>query len=149
MQNMWHEDYLRQALKIELAAGHLKETNTLTETFNLLKNYYPVSGSKIAWRHIEDAIESTEKDESFIEFFDRIKSQFGLIGSVLYAGDSLTDFVLEGSIYSIQKVLPKLFEVPQHHYFIGPNFTWCMSMTIEGDMGFGTNRRILSEHQNA
>jgi hypothetical protein len=56
-----------------------------------------------------------------------------LNGHVLYIGDSLTDFALAASVANMLQALP----VPQHHYFVDANASWCMCMTTEGDMAFG------------
>lgn len=66
-----------------------------------------------------------------------MRSSFHLIGSVIYVGDSATDFALMGTVEVMQRALPIILEVPQHHYFIGPGYSWCICMTMEGDMGFG------------
>ena len=73
----------------------------------------------------------------FVEFFDWMCARFGLNGLVLYIGDSLTDFALAASVADMRQALPVLFEVPQHHYFVGANASWCMCMAMEGDMAFG------------
>jgi hypothetical protein len=107
-----------------------------------LAGIYPTVGSKIDWKRVPGAIEDFEEDQSrhfvrFIEFFDEMRARFCLDGQVLYVGDSATDFVLAGSMDAMRRVLAVLVEVPQHHYFVGPNGSWCMCMTMEGDMGFG------------
>jgi hypothetical protein len=66
-----------------------------------------------------------------------LSASFGLNGLVLYIGDTLTDFALAASVADMRQALPVLFEVPQHHYSVGANASWCMCMTMEGDMAFG------------
>jgi hypothetical protein len=137
-----YEDEIRRALKAEIDAGCLREAGTSDDLFSLLRKNYPASGSKIDWKRVPGAIECAEKDrsrqtEQFVEFFGEMRVRFGLNGHVLYVGDSLTDFALAGSIGAMQRALPVLLEVPQHHYFVGPNASWCICMTMEGDMAFG------------
>ena len=137
-----YEADLRQALKVELDAGYLREVGKAAEIFDLLAKVYPVSGSKIDWKRVPGAIETTEEDHSlqadrFAEFFEEMRSRFRLADPVLYAGDSATDFALEGSMDAMQRALTDLIDVPQHHYFVGPNGSWCICMTMEGDMAFG------------
>jgi hypothetical protein len=137
-----YEDYIRQALKAEFEAGHLREVGGAANVFGPLAKVYPASGSKIDWKRVPGAVESSEENQSlhcsrFVEFFDEMRSRFELPGPVLYAGDSATDFALEAATDVMRRALPGLFEVPQHHYFVGPNCAWCMCMTMEGDMGFG------------
>lgn len=137
-----YEEDIRQALKTEFDMGHLRVAGESDAIFSALAKIYPADGSKIDWKRVPGAIESVEEDESlqpiqFVEFFDEMCLRFGLKGTVQYVGDSVTDFALEGSIDAMRKALPVLITIPQHHYFVGPNSSWCMCMTMEGDMGFG------------
>lgn len=137
-----YEDDLRLALKVEFDAGQIREVGDSADVFGGLSKVYPTSGSKIDWKRVPGAIESTEEDaslqtEQFLEFFDRIRSRFDLAGPVIYVGDGATNFALEGTVDAIRRALPELVEIPQHHYFIGPYYSWCLCMTMEGDMGFG------------
>lgn len=137
-----YQDDLRLALKTEFDANQLREIGDAAAVFDSLSKAYPTKGSKIDWKRVPGAIECVEEDKSlqlerFLEFFDEMCSRFDLAGTVHYAGDSATDFTLEGSVEVLRRVLPKLVEVPQHHYFIGQNCSWCVCLTMEGDMGFG------------
>jgi hypothetical protein len=137
-----YEEDLRLALKAEFDAGQIREVGSAADVFGQLSKAYPASGSKIDWKRVPGAIECAEEDESlqlerFADFFDEVRSRFELNGAVLYAGDSATDFALEGTVDAFRRALPELIAIPQHHYFIGPNCSWCMCLTMEGDMGFG------------
>jgi hypothetical protein len=137
-----YEDDLRLALKAEFDAGNIREVANSDTVFAQLSKTYPASGSKIDWQRVPGAIECAEEDQSlqgerFVAFFEGMRSRFELTGPVLYVGDSATDFVLEGTVESFRRVLPELVAIPQHHYFIGPNFSWCLCLTMEGAMGFG------------
>jgi hypothetical protein len=137
-----YEDKIRRGLKTEIDAGLLYELGAAEEVFQLLAINYPSIGSKIDWKRVAGSIEWHEGDRShertqFVEFFDEMCSRFGLDGLVLYVCDGPTDVALAGSIDAMRRALPVLFEVPAHHYFVGPNASWCMSMTMEGDMAFG------------
>lgn len=137
------EDEIREALRAEFDTGSLKEAGTADEIFRLIKDRYPISGSKIDWRRVPGAIRCFEdikskRPERFIRFFDEACAQFELKGPVFYAGDSATDFALAGSIQSMRRALPELIDIPQHHYFVGPNASWCFCFTMEGDMDFGS-----------
>lgn len=137
-----YEDDLRLALKAQFDAHQLRDIGDAADVFDSLSGSYPASGSKIDWKRVPGAIESAANDDSqkherFVAFFDEMRSRFDLAGPVIYAGDSATDFALEGAMDAMRRVLPVLIEVPQHHYFIGPNCSWCICLTMEGSMGFG------------
>ncbi|HRN83056.1 MULTISPECIES: hypothetical protein [Nitrosomonas] len=137
-----YEDDLRHSLKAEFDTGRIREVVDAAKVFSQLSKVYPTSGSKIDWKNIPGAIERTEEDKSlqlerFVEFFDEMCSRFELAGVILYVGDSATDFALEGTVDAFRRVLPELVEIPQHHYFVGPACSWCICLTMEGDMGFG------------
>jgi hypothetical protein len=146
-----YEDDIRQSLKSEFDAGFLSEAGSADDVFGLLAKVYPASGSQIDWKRVPGAIERSETDQreqphQFVEFFNEMIATFELSGPVLYAGDSATDFALAGSIATMQRILPVLIAVPQHHYFVGPNATWCICMRMEGGMGFGRAATPLSLH---
>jgi hypothetical protein len=146
-----YEDDIRQLLKSEFDAGSLSEVGSADHVFELLAKIYPASGSQIDWHRVSGAIERSETEqcrqpEQFVEFFNEMIATFGLNGPVLYAGDSATDFTLAGSIATMQRILPALIAVPQHHYFVGPNASWCICMRMEGSMGFGRSAAPLSLH---
>ncbi len=137
-----YEDDLRNILKAEFDSGDLRDIGDATGVFELLCKAYPVVGSRIDWTQVADSIEKTEEEPlqlaQFAEFFDQLCSKFCLAGTILYAGDSATDFALEScSLEVMRRALPHLIEIPQHHYFIGPGYSWCMCLTMEGDMAFG------------
>jgi hypothetical protein len=118
-----YDDDIRQALKAEFEAGHLREVGDAADVFGPLAKIYPASGSKIDWQRVPGAVESAEENQSlqskrFVEFFDEMRSRFELRGPVLYAGDSATGFALGGTIDVMRRALPELFKIPQHHYLL-------------------------------
>jgi hypothetical protein len=145
-----YEDDIRRALKAEVEAGRLREVGVASAVFGPLAKVYPAIGSKIDWKRVPGAVERSEEDQSlqserFVEFFDEIRSRFELPGPVMYVGDRATDFVLGAAIDVMRRVLPELIEIPQHHYFVGPDCAWCICMTMEGDVGFGRST-VSSRH---
>lgn len=136
------DDELRLSLRSDETIDRFNFIASSRELFLSLMTLYPHSGSKIDWSELPGAIEEFEPNPDlhslrFSAFFDDMCLQFGLSGSITYVGDSATDGAFEGSVGAFQKVLGVIFDIPQHHYFVGPNFAWCMCMTMEGDMAFG------------
>ncbi len=136
------DDELRLALTSSgmMSSFHFAESSR--QIFLSVMKTYPYSGSKIDWSGVPGAIEEYEPNPDlhsfrFSTFFDGMCLRFGLSGSVTYVGDSATDGAIEGSVDAFQKILAVIFDIPQHHYFVGPNLAWCMCMTMEGDMAFG------------
>ncbi|MGJ5176510.1 hypothetical protein ACQR16_31080 [Bradyrhizobium oligotrophicum] len=143
-----YEDDLRQALTGELAAGAIRELADSGVVFGEISKRFPVNGSKIDWTRVAGAIEQCESDpllqhDQFVRFFDSVRSSFSLDGPAIYVGDGATSFGLFGSLESFRKVLPAILDIPQHHYFVGPGYSWCLSLTMEGDMAFGRVGPIL------
>lgn len=141
-----YEQDIRTALKNELDAGYLAEVGSAEDIFSLLMKVYPVSGSKIDWGRIPGAIKCNAGDEPeqvtrFLKFFDEMTSRFALSGPVIYVGDSATDFALAGSLETMRRASPVLIEVPQHHYFVGPNGCWCICFSMEDDLDFARSNQ--------
>lgn len=137
-----YEDDVRSALKAMFDVGELLDVGDAVTVFDSLSTAFPTSGSKIDWEHVPGSIEFAEPDvdlqhQHFVDFFDEMQRRFGLPGPVTYVGDSATDFALTGAVDVIRRALPVLLEVPQHHYLLGPGCSWCMCLTMEGDIGFG------------
>ncbi|WP_322026160.1 hypothetical protein [Burkholderia sp. BCC1977] len=142
MSANFYESELRENLKELFDSGELRVIGNSSEIFKKLADVYPAAGSKIDWNRVPGSVGRVEvKDdlqaERFADFFDEMAAEFALSGDVIYVGDSSTDFALEGAITTIRKILPELLSVPQHHYIVGLGCSWCMCLTMEGDMDFG------------
>lgn len=142
MSGNFYEAELRKALRIEIESHRIRELGDSSSFFAQLAKAYPACGSKIDWGQVPGSIERVEEEEAlqaeqFAKFFEEVVQRFRLSGDVVYVGDSATDFALGGSLESMREMLPELLTVPQHHYLIGPDFSWCVCFTMEGDMGFG------------
>ncbi|MDF0584160.1 hypothetical protein [Bradyrhizobium yuanmingense] len=142
MSANFYEAELRKALRKEIESHRIRELGDSSPFFAQLTKAYPAGGSKIDWGRVPGSIERVEEDEAlqveqFAKFFDEVIQTFRLSGDVVYVGDSATDFALTGSLECMREVLPELLAVPQHHYIVGPDSSWCVCFTMEGDMGFG------------
>lgn len=142
MSGNFYEAELRKALRAAMESNRIRDLGDSSPFFAQLTKAYPVSGSKIDWGGVPGSMERTEEEETlqaeqFISFFDEVVQKFRLAGDVVYVGDSAIDFALAGSMECIREALPELLAIPQHHYLIGPESSWCMCFTMEGDMGFG------------
>jgi hypothetical protein len=142
MKENLYEVNLRKMLRMSTEPLSIKSIGDSSPVFEQLMKIFPVIGSKIDWDHVPGSIQQNEKVDDFqlprfISFFDEVVQKFRLAGEVIYVGDSVTDFALEGPIDCIREVLVEVLAIPQHHYFVSPNFAWCMCFTMEGDMSFG------------
>jgi len=142
MNSNFYEADLRKALCKEIESRRIRELGDSSPFFVQLAKLYPTNGSKIDWARVPDSIERVENEdalqaEQFAKFFDEVIQKFRLSGEVVYIGDSATDFALIGSLECMSEALSKLLAVPQHHYLIGSDFSWCICFTMEGNMGFG------------
>lgn len=138
----FYESELRKVLRPAIDSGCLTEMGDSSSYFSQIMRHYPVDGSKIDWGLVPQSIERCEGEEAlragrFVEFFDQMVGRFGLVGDVVYVGDSATDFALGGALNCMRDVLRELLAIPQHHYFVGPECSWCLCLTMEGYMGFG------------
>jgi len=142
MAENFFEDGLRQALRNEIESHRIRELGDSSPFFEQLMKAFPVCGSKIDWDQVPDAIECVEEDRDlqvvqFAKFFDKVIQRYCLSGDVVYAGDGVTDFALGGLLECMREALPELLSVPQHHYLVAPDSSWCICFTMEGWMGFG------------
>ena len=151
MSKNLYEAELRKALHSAMESNRIRELGESSPFFAGLMQNYPIDGSKVDWDLVPGSIERVEHDEAlqagqFAAFFDEIAQRFRLEGDVVYVGDSATDFALAGSLQAMREVLPELLMIPQHHYFVGPESSWCLCFTMEGDMGFGFRPSPIKVH---
>lgn len=120
--------------------------NGASKTFEEISRTYPVVGSKIDWSRLASHTGAKVWDLQqhaleFSKFFVRTSQAFPLGSELIYAGDGLTDFSVHAPIDVIKHRLALIFSVPQHHYFLGVDLSWCMCFTMEGDMDFALLQR--------
>lgn len=53
---------------------------------------------------------------------------------VVHVGDSLSPCAVRIPQGQLRNVLPRLLEVPEHHYLVADDGTWCAVFRLEGDV---------------
>jgi len=107
---------------------------------------FPIGINRIDWGKVPSAIFSSVADVKEPEARQQRMRQFlrdafssasvGEEDRVVWVGDS-TDFVLEMSVVTLSECVGILFSYPQHAYVIPPDASWCLSLTMEGELCFG------------
>ena len=138
----YHDTEIRKSLREEFDSGVIEEIGDYTIYAEGLESNFPFVGSKIAWRRVPGAVGHLQRNvslqtENLRDFVGKVSKDNCLTGNFIYIGDNLTSFAIRGPISILQDILPKLMEIPQHHYFLDENFLWCLTMTMEGEMDFG------------
>lgn len=136
------DDALRSIIKNEAARASILEIGDTSHHFKCLGKFYKAIGSKIDWSRIPRAIERSEPNQrrqhdSCVKFFDEVRATYALQGDICYAGDGPSSIGLTANIEALRRILPRIVDLPQHHYFFATDYSWCMSFTMEGDMAFG------------
>lgn len=137
-----YDEEILTEFKDEFDSETFRRLGDVAGIFRELARFYPSRGSKIDWERIPGAIDVQMKQggeyvSEFIKFFNETCDRESLMGAAIYVGDSNTDIAIEADIGDMRSAVPFLAEIPQHHYFISSNYSWCMCITMEGDMGFG------------
>jgi hypothetical protein len=137
-----HNDDLLEAVDTEISNGWIHVAPDSAEFFSKLGAKFPTLDSRIDWSKIPNAVteysENVEQQlNDFTSFFNKVVDDYGLQGSVIYAGDGATDsaFILSTNLFKTH--IKAFLSIPQHHYVVAENFAWVMVFTFEGDMGFG------------
>lgn len=138
----YFEGELLQDLDNEIRAGAISIGPDSAEYFSKLAACYPVLGSKIQWSKVPSSIEQSEplddlQEKAFSDFFGRMITLHKLSGPAIYMGDSAVNFALLSSVEEFSRKLSVLLQIPQHHYFVARDFSWCIVFSLEGDMSFG------------
>lgn len=124
-------------------AGRLEWEPLCQKYFDLLNNEFPIGGFGIKWDKMRNVVRDLEEDHANqtprgIDFFRMICLTHNLNGvSATYFGDEITQAAITGKMEDLEEALPALLEVPQHHYFLSKDLSWCLYYSFEGDMLFG------------
>lgn len=149
----YFEAELLDELSEDIASGNIHVLTSADEHFAALSARYPICGSKIAWSRIVGSIERSERRDdfefdAFVDFFNEMIALNGLNGAVIYIGDGLINFALDSSIEIFSKKLKEIFSIPQHHYFLAPDYSWCMVFSMEGDMSYGCMPKMPGQNRD-
>ena len=125
-----------------IEAGDILVEADSARHFSRLAQCYPVAGSKIRWSHLPGSIERHENaaDRQLAagcDFFGEMVALHGLTGQAVHIGDSAVEFALLASVGEFSRHLGALLSIPQHHYFVAADYSWCMVLGMEGGMSFG------------
>jgi hypothetical protein len=141
---MAKEDYwderVRSALAPALARGELRIVDELDQLFEELEAAFPVEGTKIDWDEVPGSLSGLSlgsTPEYFAQFFHEHQQTMGIDTPAYYLSDSALNFAIAGEVRALSQHLHIIIENPQHHYFVAKDFTWCMALTMEGNMNFG------------
>jgi hypothetical protein len=142
MDKNYYEEELRKELGDAIGPQRLAEVSDSAPYFERVAGIYPFVGSKIDWESLPNYVEEEERDIDLrmsknIEFFSRVISQNDITEDIIYICDGNINFALVGSLAEFSRVLSKILEFPQHHYFISAKYEWCMCFSMEGYMSFG------------
>jgi hypothetical protein len=143
----YHESELRK----ELSRQGISSQNLFVKDsqffFTELNKYFPSDGSKISWQGLHQRIseqvhqlDGDQRKVASVAFVSRVIQLLGKDTEIFYAGDSATEFLIRCPATDLLKIVPYLFDIPQHHYFSNRNFTWCMCISMEGDLDFGSRQ---------
>ena len=55
---------------------------------------------------------------------------------VIYLGDNLSDYAYIFLLRDLNKIIHKLLSIPEQHYIINSNMSWCIFISLENDVEF-------------
>lgn len=143
------ETELRVALASPVKAGLIEIIPQSDEVAARISTAFPFYGSKIDWRATKGHFSAREaaRDREFavfFDFFDRRSRELGRETVAYYLNDNQIDCSLRASLWTFSRHLQPIIGVPGHHYFLAYDLSWCMALTMEGDMDFGYAPRAVS-----
>jgi len=138
---MTYEEELLSELRSLISNGKIKVEDDSSKYFLELSQSYPTFGSKIDWDEIENSeVEDAtgeDCDSQFVLFFKKIIRENQLQGECIVIGDSAVSMALTTDVNTLSFVLLDIIEIPQHHYILAKDLSWCMAYTMEREMAFG------------
>lgn len=138
---MSFEKELLTELDTQIKNGDIEVEESSDAYFSRLAKVFPLGGSKIDWQQVSGSVVDTANNENtvakWVKFFNKTIDKKSLNGKLTYINDSAFECALTMSVETLKQCIQQLLEYPDHHYFIGENYAWCMTFTMEGDMTFG------------
>ena len=124
-----------------IANGRIVVEYDIEKYFEQIEASFPIYGSKIEWSEVAGSIEELARLEFYssdcIDFYNKITKTLNPNSKVVLLGDSAMDYALLTILKNVPEVLAKMLELPQHHFIVANDFSWCISFSMEGNMAFG------------
>jgi hypothetical protein len=90
-----------------------------------------VDWSRVAGSHRHWFVESDDELSAVIgEFLSAVPN----CGDITHVGDALSPFAVRMTRDELGNALPSLLEIPEHHYLVSDDRTWCGVFRTEGDV---------------
>jgi len=135
----------------EISVGKMLVDRSAYYFFDVLNKEFPICGTQIDWSNIRLFYKKL-RDENILSDFTSCISYLRInhlnkqdVLTIVYIGDSLTEYAYSLSFNDIEEFFSLVNEIPQHHYFMDANGTWCISVNMTGDFNFGFS--MLSSSQ--
>ena len=139
-------DKILAELTSYLASNRLERVDDGGRYAESINQAFPIGINRIDWSKVPSAIFSSVADvrepeariQKIQQFLRDVLSSIpvGEGDTVIWVGDS-TDFVLEMPVATLSECIGILFSYPQHAYVIPPDASWCLCITMEGELCFG------------
>jgi hypothetical protein len=137
----WFENELQNNLSVEIETGSILVEKGTKWAFVQIARRFPINYGRIDWANVPNSVGRSERNRekelsAFIEFFEEMTASYQLSKEMLYIGESI-DIGLFLNKMTLSSVLSRVLEFPQHHFITNLETDWCLSLSMEGDMGFG------------
>lgn len=109
--------------------------------FESIENVYPISGSRLNlsslndYRHARAASENTSLD--FLMFVKSLQTLINSTDNIIYLGDNLTENAYLIKNENLMDFISCITDIPQAHFLLAEDLSWCISLSFENDMEFG------------
>ncbi len=138
---MTYEEELRLELKPGIDNGDIVVIEDASAIFARIDEVFTFAGSYIDWETLcnvtEEKMDPDAFESSCYRFFKQICGSKVADEKLYYINDSAFDMGLSMSIKTAIEAFPKIIDLPQHHYFVAENFTWCMCFNMLGLANYG------------
>lgn len=135
------ETALLSDLAVAIGAGLIEVIPSSEAIISRVSATFPFVGSKIDWReltcHRHARTEAKNISLDFSNFLVGVCDQVGQEAPAIHIVDGNVVCALRASIWTFQQNLNPILKIPFHHYFFSEDLSWCVALTMEGDMDFG------------
>lgn len=72
-----------------------------------------------------------------VQFIEPLQGLIAKTSELIYLGDNLTENAYLTSNTNLIKFISCFIEIPQSHYLLAKDVSWCINLSFENDIEFG------------
>ncbi|WP_249672578.1 hypothetical protein [Pseudomonas abieticivorans] len=120
---------------------HVSNLGPADLLFELIEKKYPFSGNRVAFCKLNNykyaKTSNNRAISDMVQFIEPLQGLIAKTSELIYLGDNLTENAYLTSNTNLIKFISCFIEIPQSHYLLAKDVSWCINLSFENDIEFG------------